>query len=241
MPRDINQMTKEELLSVDLFTAEIVESILELRPFESDQELLAVRGIGSRTLERLLSYGFSVEAPDAPASEEAGVASEEEEARQPPFSDLLAKAPASKIAPQTIQLWGQLYQAPNKGFFVLRYPHSPYGVEVAAEDVQSYTSMESAEEAVVEVKVDAEAKIKQIVIDTEEEKREDEQMAGYGYWPYAAKWPAEQMYAAKWPVEVYAAKWPVEQAYAAKWAADQAYAAKGAAEQPWSYANRWPW
>ena len=53
---DINTATAEELCALPGVGAVIAERIIERRPFDSTEDLLAVEGIGEATLEKIYEY-----------------------------------------------------------------------------------------------------------------------------------------------------------------------------------------
>ena len=60
MSIDVNTASREVLIALRGIGAELANTIISLRPFTSIEELLSIRGIGPRTLERLKRQGLVV-------------------------------------------------------------------------------------------------------------------------------------------------------------------------------------
>ena len=60
MSIDVNTASREILIALRGISEELANTIISLRPFTSIEELLSIRGIGRRTLERLKRQGLIV-------------------------------------------------------------------------------------------------------------------------------------------------------------------------------------
>jgi competence protein ComEA len=57
---DVNTASREELIELTGIAEEIADAIIDARPFNSIDDLIAIPGIGQRTLERLKGQGLTV-------------------------------------------------------------------------------------------------------------------------------------------------------------------------------------
>jgi 3-methyladenine DNA glycosylase/8-oxoguanine DNA glycosylase len=60
MSIDVNTASREVLIALRGIGEELADTIIGLRPFTAIEELLSIRGIGPRTLERLKRQGLVV-------------------------------------------------------------------------------------------------------------------------------------------------------------------------------------
>jgi hypothetical protein len=60
MSIDVNTASREVLIALRGISEELADTIIGLRPFTAIEELLSIRGIGPRTLERLKRQGLVV-------------------------------------------------------------------------------------------------------------------------------------------------------------------------------------